>query len=406
MALRKGGAKVAPGPQGGFDFAAAAADLGNWFKAHRRDLPWRAAVSEAAAAKSAAAKASIAEGAVAEAGSPYRAGRPGGTTLRDPYAVWISEIMLQQTQVATVIEYFTRWMVRFPDVDGLARAAEPEVLELWAGLGYYSRARNILATARVVSEDLGGVFPRRREDLLGLKGIGEYTAGAICSLAFNQPEPILDGNLIRVFSRLYGLDYRPEAAAERETYWSLARAWAGSARPAETNEALMELGALVCTPKGPSCGRCPLAERCRAKAEGRQESLPPPKARKAGLEVRGIALVATRGGEVLLHRPSKGELLAGLLTFPVFPGADVPALRKAWRGRLPGMPVPAFLPRSVTVTHAITHHNFRLKIAGARLETDADAGRLPEGFAWVAAAEVERALVSSLPKKIWKAFAR
>jgi A/G-specific adenine glycosylase len=378
---------------GGIDEAglrAAAARLVDWFAAHRRDLPWRKPVFPEDSLREPAP------------GYPGREGAP--FPRRDPYAVWIAEIMLQQTQVATVIDYFSRWMKRFPDVATLARAGDDEVLSQWAGLGYYSRARNILVTARAVMERHGGIFPWRRAELLDLKGIGEYTAGAISSLAYGLPEPILDGNLVRVFSRLYALDFLPDTAGGKASYWSLARAWAENGPPELVNEGLMELGALVCTPRNPACGECPLAGGCRAGLEGRQESLPPPKARRDGVEIRGIALVTLRGNDVLLYRPLKGELLAGLLTFPVFEVAGMPALRAAWKERLPELPPPDFRPRSAQVTHSITHHAFRLRLAEARLPGGAD-GPLPRGYLWAPAADVDGLLVSSFPRKIWRAFA-
>jgi A/G-specific adenine glycosylase len=332
---------------------------------------------------------------------------PEPVLRRDPYRTWIAEIMLQQTQVSTVIEYYTRWMARFPDLPSLAAAEEKEVLALWAGLGYYSRARNLLATARSVADRHGGILPPSREGLLALKGIGEYTAGAIASLAYNLPEPILDGNLVRVFSRLYGMDFLPETAAGRKAYWDLAGAWVVSAEPALVNEGLMELGALVCTPRNPTCGSCPLARHCLARLEGRVEDFPPAKRRKAPKAMHGYALVLRRMGRILLYRPRKGELLAGLLTFPTFlldGPQTVTALRKAWAAAHPDLPGPDFRPRSAVIAHGITHHQFRLRLAGADLDAEADRLAWPEGFEWVEEERVDAALVSSLPRKIWRAW--
>ncbi|HKP94254.1 MAG TPA: A/G-specific adenine glycosylase [Fibrobacteria bacterium] len=367
--------------------------LADWFAANRRDLPWRRELADP------------------DAGTVLREPSDGDPRpRRDPYGTWISEIMLQQTQVATVVDYYRRWMLRFPDVAALAGAEERDVLEAWAGLGYYSRARNVLATARKVMEEHGGRFPWRREDLLGLKGVGEYTAGAIASLAFNRPEPILDGNLVRVFSRLYGLDFLPDGKEGKRAYWDLARAWAGAHDAALVNEGLMELGALICTPRNPDCARCPLARHCAACGTGGQESFPPARSRKEPVDVAGFAVAAFRahgkGDEVLLYTPRKPERLAGLATFPVFPVADLPALREAWRAAVPGLPKAALRPRAVTITHSITHHRYRLRIVEARLEAGAPDRKLPEGYAWSPIEEVDRMLVSSLPKKIWKAVAR
>ncbi len=376
--------------------------LSAWFALHRRDLPWRVDLPAESGGFS-----------VSEAAETDSQARPA--LRRDPYATWISEIMLQQTQVSTVIDYFNRWMRRFPDVGALAAAREEEVLEAWAGLGYYSRARNLLITARLVVERFGGRFPWRREDLMGLKGIGEYTAGAIASLAFNRPEPILDGNLVRVFSRLYGLDFLPDSRSGKSVYWDRARAWVESHDPAAVNEGLMELGATVCTPKNPDCGACPLAFACTALAAGSQNRLPPAKPRKDALDITGFVVVAIRGadasggGEALLYRPRKPELLAGLLTFPVFTVPDLPSLQTAWKRLLPGMNAASFRPRPITISHSITHHRIRLRAVSAvfpahgPIAAEASVAALPEGFLWAPVAELDRLLVSSLPRKIWKA---
>jgi A/G-specific adenine glycosylase len=329
---------------------------------------------------------------------------------RDPYRTWISEIMLQQTQVATVVDYFQRWLLRFPDVAALAAADEQDVLEAWAGLGYYSRARNVLATARKVMERHGGRFPWRREDLLDLQGVGEYTAGAIASLAYNLPEPILDGNLVRVFSRLYGLDFLPDSKAGKAVYWELARTWANAHAQdvAAVNEGLMELGALICVPRNPDCARCPLTPDCAAFSTGRQGGFPPVRSRKGTETVAGFAVVALRGRpdgeEALLYTPPKGERLAGLLTFPCFHVSAWPELQAAWRSALPGLGNAALRPRSLTVSHSITHHRYRLRTAEASLGEDSGAAGsgLPDGYAWAPIGELDRLLVSALPKKIWQ----
>jgi A/G-specific adenine glycosylase len=381
--VARGAEPRAPNPAAPRDEAAAAQALAAWFTVRQRDLPWRRPYA--------------ASGAVAEGGQPRR----------DPYRTWIAEIMLQQTQVATVIAYFNRWMERFPDVQALASAGEEAVLEAWAGLGYYSRARNVLATAREVAAR-GGVFPDTREGLLALKGIGEYTAGAIASLAFDRPEPILDGNLVRVFSRWYGLDFLPDSKAGKEAYWSRARAWARAHKPGLVNEGLMELGALICTPRNPACGECPLAGDCAARLSGSQASLPPPKARKQAVDVEGYAVAALRSGargtEVLLYTPGKEERLAGLLTFPTFPAADLPALRSAWKATLPGLAGAPLRPRPAVVTHGITHHRYRLRLAEARVGAREAGAALPPGYAWAPVESLGRLLVSSLPRKIWEAL--
>ncbi|WP_297700232.1 A/G-specific adenine glycosylase [uncultured Fibrobacter sp.] len=243
--------------------------LREWFKKNAAELPWRLKDLDA---------------------------------CRDPYAVWISETMLQQTQVATVREYFIRWMERFPDVETLAAAEESEVFRYWQGLGYYSRARNILKTARIVVNSLGDChaptlrqaqgpgdpsrmtlkgkasLPDSRKELEALPGIGAYTAGAILSLAYHQREAILDGNLVRIFSRVYALDFLPTDSKESAgTYWEYARQIADSPKAYMHNEALMELGRTVCKIKNPDCASCPLCRDCIAFAENRVSEFPPSK---------------------------------------------------------------------------------------------------------------------------------
>ncbi len=381
------------------DVSVEALALTSWFRLNRRELPWRKE-----------AHSSIDDDSVAEPGwvtpTSYR---------RDPYATWISEIMLQQTQVSTVVEYFTRWMRTFPTVFDLAKAHEDEVMEAWAGLGYYSRVRNILTTARTVVEHFSGQFPWQRTDLLSLKGIGEYTAGAIASLAFNLPEPILDGNLERVFSRRYGLDFLPKTSETKAVYWGLARAWVQSNEPALVNEGLMELGATICTPKKPLCGACPLAPFCVACAGGLQEQFPPAKIRKAILRIAGIAVIAIRRSnrlnsgfvehEVLMHRSETAGILKGLWSFPYFTVSKITSLGIEWNKLLPQIVVSNFSLQPHNVIHSITHHRLELKVAIAKVKPGSKGPKtaeLPEGFKWVPITELGRILVSSLPRKIWK----
>lgn len=232
--------------------------LRDWFRKSAADLPWR----------------------LSDLDAP-----------RDPYAVWISETMLQQTQVSTVRDYFVRWMKRFPDIETLAAADENEVFRYWQGLGYYSRARNILKTAKIINQqkmdgsrrlllqdDNKATMPTTRKELEALPGIGAYTAGAILSLAYHQQEAILDGNLVRIFSRLYALDFLPtESKDALKTYWDYAREIADSPKAYIHNEALMELGRTVCKIKNPDCASCPFQKVCRAALENRTAEFPPSK---------------------------------------------------------------------------------------------------------------------------------
>ena len=367
----------------------AAESLVAWFVANRRDLPWRRDSVE-----------ELENACIRE----VPVGVP--TPRRDPYRTWIAEIMLQQTQVAAVVDHFNRWMLRFPELKVLAKAKESEVLEAWAGLGYYSRARNVLATARTVTDELGGRFPWEREELLRLKGIGEYTAGAIASLAFNLPVPILDGNVTRVFSRVHGLDFLPDSLERKQIYWDLARSWAQSHVPASVNEGLMELGALVCLLRGPKCEICPLTRFCRARIEKRQSSLPPAKPKKKVTLIEGFALVISNGEKILLHRPVKPGFLAGLLTFPIVEASDLPGLRKAWNKKHPDFPLQSVRLKNGTITHSITFRRFRLRITESRIPSSAGGKGLPAEYQWISTGRIDALLVSSLPRKIWKLSAK
>ncbi|MCM2321970.1 MAG: A/G-specific adenine glycosylase [Oligoflexia bacterium] len=232
------------------------------------------------------------------------------------YRVWISEIMLQQTQVATVVPYFERFLGRFPSVEALAEAPESEVLRLWAGLGYYSRARNLKRAAEAIVAE--GRFPHDRAGWLELPGIGEYTAGAILSIALDQPEAILDGNVERVLSRVFRVE---RDALFKATLWKRSRSWvrAGARagiRPGVLNQALMELGATLCARGRPRCEACPLARVCRARKAGRQAEYPSPKKPKAWILVREeLHCVLDRRGRVLLRERRPGEWRAGLWDF-------------------------------------------------------------------------------------------
>ncbi len=240
-------------------------------------------------------------------------------TDRDPYRVWISEIMLQQTQVATVIPYFERFVARFPEVATLAESSVDEVIALWAGLGYYARARNLHRTARCVMERYGGLFPADPEALRALPGIGRSTAGAILSLGFGRRAAILDGNVKRVLCRYAGLEGWPgEAAVEREL-WRLSEALTPEARVADYNQAMMDLGAGVCAKRGPACGVCPLRSGCEAARLGLAETLPAPKPRQAQPIRHCFMLVLRdgRGGVYLEKRPPSG-IWGGLRSLPEF----------------------------------------------------------------------------------------
>ncbi|RIX53104.1 A/G-specific adenine glycosylase [Paenibacillus nanensis] len=239
---------------------------------------------------------------------------------RDPYRIWVSEIMLQQTRVDTVIPYFERFMASFPTVQALAEAPEEEVLKCWEGLGYYSRARNLQAGAKMVMELYNGIIPDNKDAVAGLKGVGPYTAGAIMSIAFNRPEPAVDGNVMRVLSRYFCLEDDIAKPKTRIGIEKLAASLIPEGAAGDFNQALMELGALVCTPKSPSCLPCPVMEHCEARLAGRESELPiKTKAKPPRPEYRLSVIVEGSGehaGKVLVRRRPDTGLLAQMWELP------------------------------------------------------------------------------------------
>ncbi|MCR2806117.1 A/G-specific adenine glycosylase [Paenibacillus soyae] len=239
---------------------------------------------------------------------------------KDPYRIWVSEIMLQQTRVETVIPYYERFMAQFPTVQALADAPEEEVLKCWEGLGYYSRARNLQAGARMVVQLYGGIIPDDKEAVAGLKGVGPYTAGAIMSIAFNRPEPAVDGNVMRVLSRFFCLEDDIAKPKTRVGIEKLAASLIPEGAAGDFNQALMELGALVCTPKSPSCLPCPVMEHCEARLQGRELELPvKTKAKPPRPEYRLAAIVRGSGaneGKILVRQRPESGLLAQMWELP------------------------------------------------------------------------------------------
>lgn len=235
---------------------------------------------------------------------------------KDPYKIWVSEIMLQQTRVEAVKEYYERWVNRFPQPEDLAQAAEQEVLGYWQGLGYYSRARNLLSGVKEVCAVYGGKVPEDEEKVQALPGVGEYTAGAILSIAYNRRTPAVDGNVLRIFSRLFCLQEDILKASTKRQVYSLVKEHMDPARPGDFNQALMDLGAMVCVPKRPRCGECPLTVLCEAYARDVQDVLPLRTLKKAPLEVvLAAGLVEQNGAYLVRQRPANG-LLAGMWEFP------------------------------------------------------------------------------------------
>ncbi len=307
----------------------------------------------------------------------------------DPYRVWVSEIMLQQTRVETVIPYFERWTRRFPDVRRLAEAPEAEVLRHWEGLGYYSRARNLHGAAKVVREEMGGRIPDDPAELRRLPGVGEYTAGAIASIAFGVPVPAVDGNVRRVLARLAD-ESSPRASDLRDA----AAALVDPARPGDFNQALMELGSLVCTPRSPACARCPVAGHCAARAAGTQEQRPAPR-KTAPVPERDVAtavILAPDGRLLLRRRPATG-LLARMWELP---GEE---LREAGVASEEAAAAAAALARRLTageplhpegpaaaVSHTFSH--LRLHYRPWRFRLTAAPPPPESGHAWVAEDEL------------------
>ena len=292
-----------------------------------------------------------------------------------PYHVWVSEIMLQQTRVAAVLDYYRRFMDEVPDVAALAALPEERLMKLWQGLGYYNRARNLQAAARQIMEEHGGVFPPDYDSVRALKGVGDYTAGAICSIAFGQPVPAVDGNVLRVVARVTGDEGDITSAAMKARVTEALRPIIPLSAPGAFTQAMMELGATVCLPNGaPLCDRCPACEFCAARREDRTAQLPVKAKKKARrIEERTVWLIFCDGKVALRRRPAKG-LLAGLWEYPNEPGEGLP----------PDYPQPLDKPSfGGTAKHIFTHIEWHMT---ARLyETEAP---LPAGWVWASAEDL------------------
>ncbi len=351
----------APSPNG----AAVVGDLLDWYREHRRPLPWR--------------------------------------STRDPYCIWVSEIMLQQTQVATVVGYYERWLERFPTIVALASAEVDDVLRAWEGLGYYSRARNLQKAATRVVEAHGGELPASVEELRRLPGIGPYSAGAIASIAFGADEPAVDGNIIRVLTRLFGLRGDPKRAPLQSKLWQLARALIPAGQASDYNQALMELGATCCTPRAPRCAICPVARHCRALKSDRVLQLPEASARKVVVQERRAAAVVRRQGRVLLVRaPATAARWPGMWQFP-----DVTLLPE----QDPGAQLESYVPRSTGVSigagarigslrHQVTRFRIDIEVYGCRaLEGRARAIEYA-AVSWVAPDELGKLAMPAAHRKI------
>lgn len=357
------------------EFRGIARALVGWFAREARDLPWRRTI--------------------------------------DPYAIWISEVMLQQTQVKTVIPYWERWLREFPDVARLAAARPEKVLKLWEGLGYYTRARNLHRAAKEIVRERRGEFPTACEEILALPGIGRYTAGAIASIGFNQPAPILDGNVIRVLARVFAVRGNPRERPTHARLWELAERLVVAAReiplpPLPThlrlvsgpcsvlNQALMELGATVCRPRQPDCPACPLARRCVAHREGAIDDLPVRGTRPQSMTKHSVAFIVERRGRFLVRQRPTGVVNAHLWEFPnveLHPASQTPttAAQKLGFRLLSSDPIGV-------VNHTITHHRIRLSAYRAlRINVH---GKAPADGRWCLWREMETLAFAGAHRRI------
>ena len=336
------------------------AALLGWYDAHARSLPWRVGPADHARGLSA-----------------------------DPYRVWLSEVMLQQTTVPHATSYFLDFTRRWPTVADLAAAPEADVMAAWAGLGYYARARNLIACARVVAKDHAGVFPETEEGLLGLPGVGPYTAAAIAAIAFDRPSNVVDGNVERVVSRLYAVqDPLPASKPELK---ALAAELVRAQRPGDWAQALMDLGATVCRPKAPLCDRCPVAFACAALAEGNPESYPRKTAKAERPRRHGAAFVLTHQGRVALERRPPRGLLGGMLGLPT---TDWGATRPAPAEIRAAAPVKADWRPLAPVEHVFTHFALTLEVWRA------EAGSANPSLEWLPIDEAGQALPSVFLKAL------
>ncbi len=345
--------------------------LVDWYGRHARDLPWR--------------------------------------RTRDPYAVWVSEIMLQQTQVATVEPYFERFLAALPDIAALAAADEDEVLRLWEGLGYYRRARQMHQAARKIVAEHDGGFPRDAAALRALPGIGRYTAGAILSIAFDAREPILEANATRVLSRLLAYREDPSRPPGQRLLWSFAAALVPRRNAGTFNQALMELGSTVCLPRAPHCDRCPAKRRCPTREAGLQDAIPPP-AKKTRYERRHEAAVVVRRDRlVLVRRCGEDERWAGLWDFPRFaiaaPRPDVPRreLVERVRERTGILIEPG--ERIAVIKHGVTRFRITLTCHEATYVSGAPSASDDGSLRWVMPAELERLPLSVTGRRIGRLLA-
>jgi len=359
----------------------------SWFSSNARDLPWR--------------------------------------RTRDPYAIWVSEIMLQQTQVKTVIPYWIRWMCELPTIQAAAKASSAKLHKLWEGLGYYTRVRNLQKAAQRIVARHNSKFPEDFDDILAIPGVGRYTAGAIASIAFDQPRPILDGNVIRVLTRVFGITTDPREKRTNAQLWQLAEELVNHAlritQPgpacAHLNQSLMELGALICTPRSPQCGDCPVNKLCVARKRNLQEKLPNLRKRTESTTLRFIAFIVEREGKFLVRQRPDGVVNAHLWEFPNVEVAAVEG-RARHSVRAAAQPLENGAQRSdapyqaanfhitshkplCTIKHSITRYRITLEAFRAELVN----ARTKPGGQWLALPQLHKLAFASAHRKILHAVA-
>jgi A/G-specific adenine glycosylase len=310
--------------------------LAAWYEAARRDLPWR--------------------------------------RTRDPYRVWLSEVMLQQTRVAAAVPYYERFLAKFPTVEALAEAEEAELLTAWSGLGYYARARNLRRAAREIA---ARGFPETYEGWLELPGVGGYTAAAVASIVYGVPRAVVDGNVMRVVARLIGDAGDIGSARTKKRFGAVAQEFLDARNPARHNQAVMELGAVVCVPREPRCGECPVAAWCVARREGRERELPVKLREKRKVEVALRLAVVERGGAVQLRRREEAGRMRGFWELP-----EAEAVKPRGRYEIAG-----------NFAHAILHIHYRVEVALLRGRGEA------EGCAWIPLGELARLPLATMTKK-------
>lgn len=335
-----------------------------WYRVHRRDLPWR--------------------------------------RTRDPYAIWLSEIMLQQTQVATVIPYYERFLKEFSTVQALTNSPLDRVLKLWQGLGYYSRARNLHRAAQIVVSEYHGKFPQTTAVLNSLPGIGRYTAGAIASIAFDLDEPVLDGNVERVLCRVFRIKMSPKETATHKKLWTLARTIIPTGKACFFNQALMDLGATICTPRRPACERCPLRDICQALKNNEQNDLPIKKRRPPSPHYDVAAGIIWKNNRILIDQRKPQGLLGGLWEFPGGKREPHETLEECLiREVREELAIEIEVGEKLTVVkHAYTHFRITLHAFECRYRTGRPQAVQCADFKWVKLAELENFAFPKANEKI------